>query len=323
MFITPAVAGQRVFIGSCSGKLYALADSTGEVVWSYDTSRDGPAAQFHGDPLLSGKLLVIGTDADAIGNLYAFERSSGAVRWKHTFAGGCPSQVATHDSTAFAMTGDNEVVAVDIESGKIRWRAHGPPDTEPAFNISDPIVADERLVVGWRSGWVDAFDVATGEVLWRVSLLSPVNTSIYLRADTVVAGTTDGLVHRLRLQDGAELGRVDVGGMPFGDIVPTDKIVLLLTKSNEIDHLTAWTPDFARKLWVYQAAKPWSTFRPAIQGNAALVGYPGRLIVLDLATGTEIGGCDVDGHPRGVSWQGHTTYVGLFQGSVLRLQASP
>lgn len=308
-----------MFVGSCSGKFYALADSTGEVVWSYDTSRDGPPAQFHGDPLLAGNLLVVGTDTDSIGHLYGFDRSTGTVLWKHAFTGGCPSQIVSRGPTAFAMTGDTEVVAVDIATGKIRWRAHGPPDIEPAFNTSDPVVAGNRLVVGWRGGGVDAFDAETGAVLWRRSLLSTVNTSVYLHADTVVVGTLDGLVHRLKLSDGSELGRVDVGGMPFGDIVSAESIVLLLTKADEIDRLTAWTPGFGRRVWEHQAPKPWSAFRPAVRGDQALVGYPGRVIVLDLVTGAEIGGYDVDGHPRGLAWHGHTSYVGLLQGGVLRL----
>ncbi len=152
-------------MGSCSGKLFALADSTGDVLWSYDTTRDGPAAQFHGDPLLAGNILVVGTDTDSIGHLYAFDRATGAVLWKHAAGGGFPSQIVSRDSTAFAMTGNTEIVAVDIASGTIRWHGHGPPDTEPAFNISDPVVAGERLVVGWRAGWVDAFDVKSGGVL--------------------------------------------------------------------------------------------------------------------------------------------------------------
>lgn len=321
MFITPAVAEDRVFVGSCSGKLYALADSTGDILWSYDTTLDGPPAQFHGDPLLTGNGLIIGTDADSIGHLYGFERARGAVLWKHAFAGGFPSQVVSAGPTAFAMTGGNEVVAVDIVSGSILWRAHGPPGLEPAFNTSDPVVTKDRLVVGWRAGYVDALDTGTGDLHWRTSLLSDVNTSVFLHADTVAVGTVDGLVHRLRLIDGAELGRVDVGGMPFGDIVSTGRTVLLLTKENQTDVLTAWTLDFERKVWTHVAAKPWSTFRPAVQGNLVLVGWQGELIQLDLTTGAEVRNCDVDGSPRGLAWLGPTAYVGMLQGAVLRLQA--
>jgi len=322
VFITPAVAGGQVFVGSCSGKLYALADSTGDVLWTYDTSRDGPPMQFHGDPLLSDNLLVVGTDTDSIGHLYGFERSTGTVVWKHTCAGGFPSQVVSRGATAFAMTGGNEVLAVELASGKMRWRAHGPPDAQPGFNTSDPVISGTRLVVAWRAGWADAFDVESGNVLWRRSLSSPVNTSVYLQADTVAVGTGDGLMHRLRLSDGVELEPVQVEGMPFGDIVSANGFVLLLTKANEIDYLSAWTPDFGRRMWVHQSAKPWSTFRPAVQGNSALVGYPGRLLVVDLTGGTELGGWDVDGSPRGLARHGSASYVGLLEGSVLRLETS-
>src|SRR4029077_295842 len=123
--------------------------------------------QFHGDPLLAGDFLVVGTDIDSIGHLYGFLRSTGQLLWKHTQDGGFPSQIVANGNTAFGMTGATEVLAVDIPTGKLRWLAHGPPDVEPAFNISDPVVGDKRLVVGWQAGWVDAFDTESGKVLWR------------------------------------------------------------------------------------------------------------------------------------------------------------
>jgi outer membrane protein assembly factor BamB len=37
VFITPAVVGDAVLIGSCSGTFYALDRATGEVLWEYHT----------------------------------------------------------------------------------------------------------------------------------------------------------------------------------------------------------------------------------------------------------------------------------------------
>ena len=74
-----------MFIGSCAGNFYALNKTTGEVQWSYDIRKDGKQQSFHGDPLVISDLILIGTDRscdpEGVGHVYAFERSSGNVRW--------------------------------------------------------------------------------------------------------------------------------------------------------------------------------------------------------------------------------------------------
>lgn len=321
MFITPAVAGRLVIVGSCAGKLLALADSTGDVVWSYDTSVDGSPANFHGDVLVTEDLVVVGTDTDSIGHLYAFERPTGAVRWKHAFAGGVASQVLRDRDLALAVTQSMEIVAVDLATGVVRWRTPGPPDAD-ADNLADPALAADRLFVGWRAGWLDAIDSQTGHILWRTSLLGLVNTSVLVVDGEVLVGTLDGFVHRVRASDGKLIESIDIGGMPFGDLVRAGDHVLVLVKSGETLHrLTAWTPSLDRLAWEVKAPVEWSSFRPAVHETAVLAGYPGRLLVLDATTGRKLSSCDVSGHPRGLAWLDDVIYVGLFEGHVLRIES--
>jgi len=62
VFVSPAVAGDLVYVGSCSGTYFALNRSTGARRWTYDTRQDGDAAQFHGNPLITDDLVVTGSD---------------------------------------------------------------------------------------------------------------------------------------------------------------------------------------------------------------------------------------------------------------------
>lgn len=81
MFSVPAVAGDSVFVGSCSGVFYALNKTTGQLQWSYDITKDGKQISFHGNPLITGDLILIGTDRscepDGVGHVYAFDRRTG------------------------------------------------------------------------------------------------------------------------------------------------------------------------------------------------------------------------------------------------------
>jgi len=57
------------------------------VRWSYDIHQDGNQTSFHGNPLITDQLVLIGTDkscaSGGIGHVYAFDRATGAVRWKY------------------------------------------------------------------------------------------------------------------------------------------------------------------------------------------------------------------------------------------------
>ena len=83
MFSTPTVVGERLYVGSCAGRFYCLDRKSGAEIWSYDITADGAQRSFHGDPLVAGELILVGTDGDGIGHVYAFEQSTGKVRWKH------------------------------------------------------------------------------------------------------------------------------------------------------------------------------------------------------------------------------------------------
>ena len=72
-----------VLIGSCSGRLYAFSLATGEIRWDYDTNvEDNYTANFHGQPLVRGETIVVGTDGMETGYLYALNRETGEARWK-------------------------------------------------------------------------------------------------------------------------------------------------------------------------------------------------------------------------------------------------
>lgn len=67
--------GDLLAVSSCTGMIRALDKNTGQVKWEYDIRKDGEQSQFHGDPLVTDKLLVIASDGK-IGHVYAFDRAT-------------------------------------------------------------------------------------------------------------------------------------------------------------------------------------------------------------------------------------------------------
>jgi outer membrane protein assembly factor BamB len=121
VFSTPTVAGELLVAGSCNGRIRALDRKTGQMKWDYDIRKDGEQSQFHGDPLVTDDLVVIGTDG-TIGHVYAFERATGAVQWKYKVeVTGVASDIVRLENQIYFVTIVNDLVCLDLQSGKQKW----------------------------------------------------------------------------------------------------------------------------------------------------------------------------------------------------------
>lgn len=332
MFITPAVAGDRVHVGSCSGTFFALDRTTGEIAWSYDTSQDGPSAQFHGDALVTEDLVVVGSDARPMGQLYAFDRASGEARWKIPFPGGVAAELHRHGDAVLAVTMGGEVWAVDLATGYPVWTFEEAPDEARGSLSLNPALAGDRLLVPWRSGAVDALDAATGRHLWRRDLGASLNTSAVVFGGELVVGSQDGRIHRLSPETGEVLASVSVPGMSYGDLTEAGGCLLALSAEGELEesmepegpyHLTCVDPGRAGIRWRHTSDREISTFRPLVHKSLVIAGGPDTLFALDAADGDLLWEHRIEGVARALGASEGTLYVGSLSGKVLALPMAP
>ncbi len=327
MFVSPAVAGDLVFVGSCSGSFFALTDE-GEVRWSYATSEDGTSAQFHGDVIVSADLVIVGSDAEPVALLYAFERATGKLRWSLPFPGGVASDLRRLGEAVLAVAVSGEVVSVDLESGEVRWRVDDPPDGARGARNGDPALAAGHLIAPWRPGVVDAFDAATGERLWRRQLGASLNTSAVAVGGEMWVGAVDGWLHRLRADDGEPLGSVAIGGMPYGDLVPAGECLLVLWSETDLEapegssggHVAACVePASGTTRWRHESAGEWGTFHPLVRDGEVILGARDLLLGLALTDGSLRWERPIRGLPRGLGTSQETLFVGTLAGPVFAL----
>lgn len=331
MFITPAVAGDEVYVGSCAGTFYAMDAGDGTVIWRHETAADGPSAQFHGDAVVTEDLVVVGSDARPQAHLYAFERDGGEVRWKVPFPGGVTAQVLRHGDRVLAVAASAEVAAFDLASGNLEWIAEGPEAARGGRN-GDPALAGDRLFVPWSGpGVVDAYDAATGELLWRRELGVRLNTSVALHAGEVVVGGLDGAYHRLSPRDGRSLGSFApgaAGGVPYGDLVAAPDCVLGLRAEGGIGttgaahgpfSLSCMAPNLEEIRWQVSAETQWSTHRPLVRKGRVIVGGRGFLRAIALDGGEILWERELEGVPRGIGASEDRLYVGNLDGRVTAL----
>lgn len=326
--MSPAVAGEQLFIGSCSGTFFAFDAKTGDVLWSYATEQDGTGAQFHGDAIVTDDLIVVGSDAQPVAYLYAFERATGEVRWNLPFRGGVASDVRRRGETIFAAAVSGEVVALDLASGDRRWQVDDAPQAARGARSGDPALSGDRLIVPWRPGVVDAFAVATGERVWRGAIGATLNTSAVVVGEQVLVGSLDGHLYRLRLANGEALAPIPVYGAFYGGLIVTTRCLLALWAEGGVDQemsfggphvIACLDAESGEQKWRYESTEEWTTMRPLVRGAELILGYEGQLLGLDLADGSLRWQREIPSLPRGLSASPELLYVGTLAGPVLAM----
>ncbi|MGH8260004.1 MAG: PQQ-binding-like beta-propeller repeat protein, partial [Steroidobacteraceae bacterium] len=82
------------------------------------------------------------------------------------------TQILEYDGTLYVSNGADDVVAIDVPTGRIRWayRAHVDPHAGNPIGRSNRGVAmgEGRIYIGQLDGKLVAIDQRTGEVAWSV-----------------------------------------------------------------------------------------------------------------------------------------------------------
>lgn len=276
-----------MLIGSCAGVFYALEQKTGQERWSYDIKKDGAQSSFHGDPLIAGELIIVGTDGGhtaQAGGLYAFEISSGKVRWRLPVKAGITTDVMRGGELLYAVTMADELVCVELQTGRLKWsHAAGAPKDDRLLN-SAPAVSGAQVFFGTLSGQLISF-AASGRQLWQRDLGAPVSASILAHEAELYVGLNNGRLLRVNQKTGETLSETRLAGAVRGAPVMADRMVLVLHGRDEQDQtLTALDLSLQKILW--QQQNNWCSARPHLWRGQALLGNTrGEVVAVQLSDG--------------------------------------
>jgi PQQ-dependent dehydrogenase (methanol/ethanol family) len=175
-------------------------DNVGDlkVAWTFST---GVLRGHEGGPLVIGDVMYIHTPFPNI--VYALDlNDDGRVIWKYE-----PKQdpdvipvmccdtvnrgVAYGDNTIFLHQADTTLVALDAQSGEVKWSVKNGDPTKGETGTSAPMVIGDNVLIGISGGefgvqgHLTAYNVADGSVAWRgfstgpddQTLMDPENTT--------------------------------------------------------------------------------------------------------------------------------------------------
>jgi outer membrane protein assembly factor BamB len=273
--------GQRLIVATPKLTL-ALDRNSGQVDWSLPTAR--ATTLLLGTSLLrllpegGGELL----DANE-GRSYA--HCDASLRLGNSplalFAGG-----GELPPVAILSEAGRHLVALDLRTGAPRWRfrsrTHGPLHVRRAGRV---------LLVTGGDGSIEALDVASGEVVWRVSEAVRFCSTPAVWGDRVIAasgelGSQAGGLHAVELYTGKPIWRRELPLPPSGDPISTRHSVLVPTGGSRDARLCAFDPE--------AGALRWSCHDPGIDNggkalevdDALIVNTPsGRVTAIELGSG--------------------------------------
>ena len=167
---SPLVAHGRVYVGDWRGKVYALDERTGKIVWSFKTGD-----KVKGAVALSGKRLFVGSYD---GHLYCLAADSGKQIWRASsqprlgHGGRFYSTPAVAYGRVYVGATDGKMYSFGARSGKLRWSHH-----TGGYVYASPAIWRGLVLAGSYDKSFYAFDAATGDIRWKFRANGPISGS--------------------------------------------------------------------------------------------------------------------------------------------------
>jgi eukaryotic-like serine/threonine-protein kinase len=322
VFSTPTVAGDLLFIGSCAGTFYAIDKATGRVRWSYDIHKDGKQVSFHGDPLVTGDLILIGTDhnciPDGVGHVYAFEKDSGKVRWKYRSTS-VPTDIVRLGSNVYFGSFQDKWSSVNLQTGGLNWSfSTGAPNNDCAA-IKAPVAAENRLFFAGLDGVIYSLDATSGRVSWKRKLAAPPSTSLAIWGKTLYVGTTDQHIYRLNAETGAVVAELAVEATPVGRLTfeADSLLVFLENRSERAGYIISVDSKLAGVRWKQRSSPEWASERPHLwKGHVVAGNCRGEVAAFRASDGEPQWKLNLKGCVRSVGNSGEILFIGVQEGVV-------
>lgn len=314
MYSTPTVVGDLLIVASCNGRIRALDRNSGQVKWEYDITKDGNQHEFHADPIIAGGLVVIGTDGE-IGHVYALELSTGRVRWKYKVDGkGVSSDVARSGRNIYAVTLRNELLCLDLDTGKLKWHFQAGHSDQFCLTCSSPAADGRRVYFGGLDGFAYALSAESGSLIWKRDLGAGVTTSAALWGNDLYLGTANRHLYRLDADSGEVLADIETRAEPTGHLVVSDDSLLAFIGYNA---LGSFDLELMKLRWSSEIPKPWTSARPYLWHHVVLLGNRGQLIALRSTDGEREWSHEFAATIRSIGNSPSVLYVGTLHGLLL------
>ncbi len=239
MSVPPLVGAGLVIVRTADTRITAFDAATGERRWHYQSQvpaltvraasqmRFSPAGILVGQA--NGRLLALNGQGKPVFDIPVAQPKGITEVERLCDVVGAPL-VDQNMMCAAAFQG--AVLCISARDGRPLWRS----DVDA---VSGPVTDGGRVYVTTTRGEINAYDYATGGLVWQnASLLWRSPSAVVVMDDVIAVGDFDGVVHFLDSKTGKFVGRTSVDGAVRVAPVPLGRGALFQTEEGQITYIT-------------------------------------------------------------------------------------
>lgn len=276
---SPVIVGDRVFIGSSDGKMYAIELANGSQVWAYEA----PDAIEATPCVIDGSVFFGCSD----GLLYALDAGTGSFKWKYETEGeilGAANWTRSPDGEKiWILVGsyDNILHCVDSATGEAVWTY----ETDNYINGS-PAVDDQKTVFGGCDALIHVVSLTDGSKVSEIDGGSYIAASAAFVDGQVYVGNYDNVFIRADIAAGKIIWEYKDSDSPFFSSPAIGEDVVVVGGRDKCVHCLG--RDDGKAVWTFQTLGEVDS-SPAICGDKIVVGSEdGRLYMIRLSDGSKV-----------------------------------
>lgn len=220
---SPVIADGRIYVLDTEATVRAFSASDGKELWETELvpeEEDAEEGRGGGVAFNDGKLFV----TTGFGEVHALDAATGKNVWTKKLREPFRAAPTVNGGRVFAITSDNQLLALSEETGTVLWRHRGIAESAGIVSSTSPAVAGSIVVVPYSSGELFAIRVQNGTPVWSDSLTRTGNlTSLsslndiagrpVIDRDRVFAASHSGRMVSIDLRTGERVWTKDISSV--------------------------------------------------------------------------------------------------------------
>jgi len=192
--LQPTADDNAVYVASREGLVQAFDAQTGKLLWSSDCS-DLDDNKLNRSARLSGGI-HLGVDTLYIGTenaqVIAIDKDSGELRWLANVSGEVVASPVYASGMVVVHTTRGDLIALDSNTGEQAWNLNNKQPKLTLRGSATPSISQGGIVYGRADGFVAAALLNTGQPLWQLPVARPYGAT---ELDRIVDADMQPIIH--------------------------------------------------------------------------------------------------------------------------------
>ena len=193
---------ELIFSLDSEGTIFSLNINTGKKLWKKTIipSEESINSNIDGGLAISDGILIAAT---SYGEVIALKSEDGSILWKNYIGRPVQGAPTISENMIFQMTVNNDLIVIDLQTGKELWRYAGPYESAILNGASASAVEGNIVIFPSNTGELYAFNKNMGTLIWQTELslhggisttknLNDIDSGPVIDDNLIFAGTYEG-----------------------------------------------------------------------------------------------------------------------------------